>query len=128
MTTNDDGDPRQRAMQAVIRVLTTPRSSAGGPFGLDKAAMHEALDALKQVDPDLQRRVAKTLVTTRGDVEAIRAAMDDAAPVKKRIDTAAHVASRPPTVVDARGSGSRLGVLVALVLAALAAWLLADAQ
>jgi hypothetical protein len=88
--------------------------------GLRGPAFRAVMARLRGLDPGMQRAVAKAVVDSGGDVEALRAAL-------ARLDTphgaARRAETRPPTVVDARG-GSR-GTVVALLVAFAAAvgWL-----
>lgn len=86
-----------------------------------------ALARLREVDPALQRRIAEAMVRSRGDVAAVRAALE----ASTREGTmspdprGARAPVRPPTVVDGRGRLPWTVVLFAALAAVATAALIA---
>ncbi|TCZ84646.1 hypothetical protein [Lysobacter sp. N42] len=131
MSDEPDAEARRRAVERIAALMAEAR--AGGPAGLlgqglASPAVAQALAELRALDPALQRRIARAMVQSRGDPDALRAVVDAGsrpAPASRRADTRS--APRPPTVVDARGGIPALAIVVGLVCALLAAaWIAAQ--
>lgn len=127
-----DPEAIRRAVERLAALLADARAGAGAlaATGREAAAIREAIDELRMLDPALQRRIARAMLESKGDPAALLAVLDG---VDSAGDVTEPVASRevrlrrraggahPPTVVDARGGGSRLVIPFALLCAALAA-------
>ena len=114
-------EARRRALD-VLGTLVVDAKSGRMPLGDLKAALGE----LRDLDPEMQRRVARAMMESRRDPTALRAAVE-AAPsggVRQRASSP-KMSSHPPTVVDGRGGVPWVGIFIAAVTAALTAALLA---
>jgi uncharacterized protein YoaH (UPF0181 family) len=131
MSHEPDADARRRAVERIAALMAEAR--AGGPAGLlgqglASPAVAQALAELRALDPALQRRIARAMVQSRGDPDALRALLDagtSPAPASRSAGT--RFGPRPPTVVDARGGIPAFAIVVGLVCALLAAaWIAAQ--
>ena len=125
-----DPDATRRAVERLAALLVEARSGAVAlTTGHGAAALKHAIDELRTLDPALQRRIARAMLQSEGDPAALLAVLDgvdrpaDAAMPAAPGTTASRPAghAHPPTVVDARGQGSRLVLPLALLCAVLAA-------
>ena len=122
MSTTQGADEAKRRALEVLSTLVVDAKSGRIPLEELKAALAQ----LRDLDPDMQRRVARAMMESRGDPTALRAALE--APPSgdtRHRASAPGMSSRPPTVVDARGGMPWAGVFVAAIAAALTAALLA---
>lgn len=118
----------EETVATVYRLLTSALSGAragGGRATLQGEVFRQVLAELSRLDPALQRKAARALVTSGGDPEAVRAALRGE-PDRARSEGPhpMHASPRPPTVVDARGGFPWVAVLLAIAIAAAAsaAW------
>lgn len=115
-------DEAKRRALDLLGTLAVDVKSGRIPLGELKATLAQ----LRDLDPDMQRRVARALMESRGDPAALRAAVHAALSGEVRHRTASpKMSSHPPTVVDGRGGVPWAGVVVAAIAAALTAALLA---
>lgn len=131
-----DDEARRLAVERIAALIGEARDHGIGTLlgqGAANPAIAKALAELRALDPALQRRVARAMVRSKGDPEALRAALEagpaDGAPghaPTRKGPVSARYGRRPPTVVDARGPASRLAIPVALLCAAIAAFVLAQ--
>lgn len=134
-TTGHDADEaRRQAVERVAQLLAEARSRglagslADGPLG---AAFADVVGEVGRLDRDLQRRIARAVVASRGDPEAVRAVLEAPrrpapAVAESAVASTLKASKRTPTVVDARSGGSwGLALGVAIAAAAAAAVLLA---
>lgn len=122
---------KQQALDVLARLITNAKSAGGTAATM--ADFGAALGDLRDLDPAMQRRIAKAMLTSRGDAVATRAAMDELPaddalepPEPPRVPAPRTV--RTPTVVDARGGVPWIGLLVAAIAAVATAALLASNQ
>lgn len=114
-------EARRRALDIVDRLMAEAKAGR-------MPDLAGALARLREVDPALQRRIADAMVRSRGDVAAVRAALEastqeDATSPDQR---GARVPVRPPTVVDGRGRLPWRVFLVAALAAAATTALIAS--
>lgn len=123
-------EARRRALEilgALLADAKAGRTSDGAWTGA--ADFRKALGELRGLDPEVQRRVARAMVETRGDPAALRAAIETAPTDRAghRVAPRPTATPRPPTVVDARSGTPWPVVVIAAIAAAIAAALLAGA-
>lgn len=118
----------EETVATVYRLLASALSEAragGARATLQGEVFHQVLAELSRLDPALQRKAARAMVTSGGDPDAVRAALRGE-PDRAGSDgpRRIHASPRPPTVVDARGGFPWVAVLLAIAVAAAAsaAW------
>lgn len=114
-------EARRRALEIVDALMTEAKAGR-------MPDLAGALAELRGIDPALQKWVAEAMVRSRGDVAALRAAIEGMPPaggVAAKVERASRAPARPPTVVDGRGRVPWHVVLAAALAAVLAAVLIA---
>lgn len=118
----------EETVATVHRLLATALADArtGGTQAMMQGEVfQQVLAELSKLDPAVQRKAARAMVSSGGDPDAVRAVLGEGV-AEACADAAPRgpVAARVPTVVDARGGFPWLGLLFAIVIAATAtaAW------